>query len=400
MSPLFRLYTGPSLIIRRRHTANFTTISNILFDDDRLAADEVGILAYLLSRPRDWEVRRPALMRRWGIGREAMKRIVFNWIRTGWCWPVRERAPNGTTFVIYEIRDQPGPSVTDEEVRKALSLGSSDAGSDEFTGQSAPSDDVPETNSPPTGYPSLADPSPGDPYVANNIIQNTDLPKTDSDQKAEREHTRAREKHALNLVEFKRRWPTTASDDQSRLDRAWFELSFEDGEAALAGIAPFLENQKKLGRKHAPAGFTYLEQKRWTLLEQKVDNAAVAVTHPLASREAKAIIALYEVAHCTGFLRGVMIRNGAVNYSKPISEKLGKMADAGSKDDWVTLSRQQAGAWDSFVREIINLPNRRTLREGDRAPWAWPPRKDGTLSETGPPGTDTLMTEQDLAEFK
>src|SRR5262249_10309106 len=96
------------MIIRRRHTKNFTTISNDLFDDERLAADEVGILAYLLSRPHDWEVRRGALQRRWGIGREAMKRIVTNWIKTGWCWPVRSRAPNGTTFVIYDIRDLPG----------------------------------------------------------------------------------------------------------------------------------------------------------------------------------------------------------------------------------------------------------------------------------------------------
>ena len=36
------------MIIRRRHTANFTTIGNVLFEDERLAADEVGILAYLL----------------------------------------------------------------------------------------------------------------------------------------------------------------------------------------------------------------------------------------------------------------------------------------------------------------------------------------------------------------
>ncbi len=39
------------MIIRRKHTANFTTIGNVLFNDERLKADEVGIIGYLLSRP-------------------------------------------------------------------------------------------------------------------------------------------------------------------------------------------------------------------------------------------------------------------------------------------------------------------------------------------------------------
>jgi len=145
------------MIFRRQHTANFTTISNRLFDDTRLKADEVGILAYLLSRPHDWEVRRPALQRRWGIGREAMKRIMWNWIKTGWCLPVRSHAPNGTTFVIYDIRDMPGAEMTDDEVRNALSLVSSEAVADGSEVIHTPEGyGVSETGDPPTGYPSLA----------------------------------------------------------------------------------------------------------------------------------------------------------------------------------------------------------------------------------------------------
>ena len=49
------------MIIRRRHTAHFTTIGNALFEDERLAADEVGVLAFLLSKPHDWQVRRPGV---------------------------------------------------------------------------------------------------------------------------------------------------------------------------------------------------------------------------------------------------------------------------------------------------------------------------------------------------
>src|SRR5436853_6269084 len=113
------------MIIRRKHTANFTTIGNALFDDERLAADEVGILAWLLRQHNDWEVRRPALMRRWNIGSVSMKRIINNWMRFGWCQAKKTRLSNGTFSIIYEIRDEPGPELSEEEIRDALSLVSS-----------------------------------------------------------------------------------------------------------------------------------------------------------------------------------------------------------------------------------------------------------------------------------
>jgi hypothetical protein len=49
----------------------------------------------------------------------------------------KDRLPNGTFYMIYEIRDEPGPTLTDEEVRRALSLVSSEAASDEIDGVSA-----------------------------------------------------------------------------------------------------------------------------------------------------------------------------------------------------------------------------------------------------------------------
>jgi predicted transcriptional regulator len=137
-SPLFDFSTGGGdramSIIRRKYTANFTTIGNELFDDERLSADEVGILAYLRSRPADWEVRRPALAHRWNMGREAIKRVLVNLIKAGWCRAEKARKPDGTYYTIYEIRDEPGPALTDEEVRRALSLVSSEAAQDQIEG--------------------------------------------------------------------------------------------------------------------------------------------------------------------------------------------------------------------------------------------------------------------------
>jgi len=115
------------MIIRRRRTANFTVIGNELFDDERLQADEVGILAYLRARPDKWEVRRPALMRRWRMGERAIKRVINNLLRTGWMEVLRLRNRKGRFIVLYIVQDQPGPELSDEAIRQALSLESSEA---------------------------------------------------------------------------------------------------------------------------------------------------------------------------------------------------------------------------------------------------------------------------------
>lgn len=386
------------MIIRRRHTANFTTIGNALFDDERLAADEVGILAYLLSRPHDWEVRRSALMRRWGMGRDAIKRVVSNLVRTGWCIARKDRLPNGTFFMIYEIRDEPGPTLTDDQVRQALSLVSSEAMSDENHVISSPyiaPDQPPQSGDPPTGYPSLADPSPGRAEVAYKSLPNNDLPRTDSTQKPEREGARAREKHALNLVEFKRRWPTNASDDQARVDGAWYALSNDEGEAALAGIAPFLEELRRNHRKHPPAGFTYLAQKRWTLLERSSPDAPATTLHAPDSAEANAVRVLHEiVGRSSAFFKIFRRGDGSVSFHTPITPQLAALAQAAAQSSWPVLDHQQAGAWEALLRTVFDDQIvRLRLRAGSRAPWHWPPRKDGTLTPTGPPG----LTEDDYA---
>jgi hypothetical protein len=400
------------MIIRRRHTANFTTISNTLFDDARLKADEVGILAYLLSRPHDWEVRRPALQRRWGIGREAMKRVIWNWIKTGWCWPIRSHAPNGTTFVIYDIRDIPGPEMTDEEVRAALSLGSSEAGADDDSMIVSGPEDVSETGIPPTGYPSLAHPSPVDPPLAYKDIPNKDLPRDESDQKTEREGARAREKHALHLADFKRRWPTIASDDQSRIDEAWYALTPEEGEASLAGIAPFIEKLKRDKRTTVPAGWKYLREKRWTLLDQAKVEGSSPPAFVKGSIEARAIVILHDIGGVGEFFRHVWrTPDGGVSYRGPVDDRLRAVAQATQPSEWVTLNREQAGAWERFLRERIFCNRPRRMAEGSRAPWTFPPSATGKLyplgeeppeeaaaTATGPP--ETLMNEQDAEDFK
>jgi hypothetical protein len=382
------------MIIRRRHTANFTTIGNVLFEDERLQADELGILAFLLSRPHDWEVRRPALMRRWGIGREAVKRVISNLVRYGWCRACRTRLADGTFYTIYEIRDEPGPTLSDDEVRRALSPLSGEITS-EMPGSTPPTG-CPLPANPLPADPSSADPPPDNPYADNIILQKIELQKTESQkknsiQKIEREAAREKEKHATNLGEFKRRYPTAASDDQGKIDRAWFSLSLELGQAALAGISPFLSRLKRDKRTTIPAGWKYLEEQRWLLLEhqQPTDDAKAL---PGDSVAAKAVIAVYKLAGKEEFLRKVMqSRNGEVYYRGVVTPQLLALAQSASPSDWITVDRRQAGAWNEIIDAFVTVETRVRLKEGSRAPWPWPPRHDGALCTSYPTKSSTTI---------
>lgn len=383
------------MIIRRRHTGNFTTIGNELFGDERLQLDEVGILTFLLSRPDNWEVRRPALMRRWRVGRDALRRIVTNLVKYGWATACRKRLGNGTFYTVYEIRDQPGPTLTDDEVKKVFSLVSSEGSVDEVEGDvdadAAMAGNPPwSADNPQSTYalPDTADP----PLVLYKNITN---PET---TKSERELARARERHALNLPEFKRRYPTTASDDQGKIDEEWFKLELDEAEPALAGIVPFLEKLKRDMRSTTPAAWKYLKEKRWTLLEQAQATAANPSGYPRDSTEAKAVMTLYSLAGALDFFVKVVRKNDVVYYSHPVPPQLAALAQAPPRDDWVPLERNQAAAWETMIEKYPTVGRRKHLREGDPAPWPWPPSVEGKLYTSGPPPTE--LSDQYAADFK
>jgi hypothetical protein len=124
----------------------------------------------------------------------------------------------------------------------------------------------------------------------------------------------------------------------------------------------------------------------------------VASGYDVRSPEGKCIIALYDLAGLGQYVRTIMIRDGRVNYQRIISPPVLALADAPPSKDWIALTHQQAGAWEQLLSESVTVQVRTRLREGSKAPWPWPPRKDGTLSSTGPP--ETLMSDQDAEDFK
>jgi len=237
------------VIIRRRHTKNFTVIGNALFDDERLQADEVGILAFLLSRPNDWEVRRPALMRRWGYGEKAIKRVLFSLIGAGWCIARKTRLSNGTFNIIYEVRDEPGPPLSEEEIRRTLSLESSEAATVESE-EDGNLDQPPVRAGPPPRQRGVDDQG----VVEGGVVCNKDhLLNTDSKNT---ESTQA------TWSNFRKTWPPEHIISAFACENSFAELTDENREAAFRGIEPYLAECRSRQRKVCDLA-TYLRERRW-----------------------------------------------------------------------------------------------------------------------------------------
>lgn len=125
---------------------------------------------------------------------------------------------------------------------------------------------------------------------------------------------------------------------------------------------------------------------------------------PTGSIEAKAVIAMYAVARAVQPFES----RGRIAYRGEVTPQLLAFADLPERSAWLWIEdRQQIGAWAGFLQAhvhgsrsplIVTIGAGQDKRSGIHAPWPWPPRKDGTLSTTGPP--EGLMSEQDFADFK
>lgn len=262
-----------------------------------------------------------------------------------------------------------------------------------------------EVECPPVGTPPAQnDGHPGaQPYVgtgAQTYVGTKNDPLERPPLERERD-ARARDRKARFLTNFESRWPSAATDDRQRTAYAAESLSEDEEEPALSGIAPFLENMKRLKRDRVPAGWKYLEQKRWTLLQQQKPGVPASNTnHPVGSAEARAIAVLYEIARSSEALRKIWRRaDGSIDFRYPITEQLLALAAAGPAVEWIELDHKQAGAWEGLL--VTAFPSgapRHHPRAGSRAPWPWPPSATGKIYATGPP--ETLATEDDLADLK
>jgi hypothetical protein len=77
------------------------------------------------------------------------------------------------------------------------------------------------------------------------------------------------------------------------------------------------------------------------------------------SLEAKSLVALHEIAGVGQGFRQIHVRTDGVSWRSPITPQLLALSSLPPPADWVTLTRQQAGAWEALLRDTIAIQVRR-----------------------------------------
>jgi hypothetical protein len=100
--------SGKTQIFRvARNSENpFANIPRAMINDARLSWAARGLLAYIFSKPDDWEVRSYDLMRQGGIGRDALRSILQELVLYGYLHREKRRHGDGRFIwesVVYEI---------------------------------------------------------------------------------------------------------------------------------------------------------------------------------------------------------------------------------------------------------------------------------------------------------
>jgi hypothetical protein len=96
------------MIMKRKHSGSFAVIPNATADDERLSADALGTLVYLLAKPDDWKVIVADLRRRFSMGKDRAYLILKELERVGYVRRFQNRTASNK-FATYEYVIYDGP---------------------------------------------------------------------------------------------------------------------------------------------------------------------------------------------------------------------------------------------------------------------------------------------------
>lgn len=107
------------MIMKRRHSGSFAVIPNITANDEQLTADALGVLAFLLSKPSDWQVTVANLRKRFGIGRDRVYSILKQLEGAGYISKSQSKRADSKVFceVEYTVYDTPEARKSEEQAR-------------------------------------------------------------------------------------------------------------------------------------------------------------------------------------------------------------------------------------------------------------------------------------------
>ena len=96
-----------SAIVRVKKKAGFTTVSNAAIADPKLSWEAAGLLAYLLTKPDNWEVRNSFLEGYRAAGRHKMNRMLAELKTAGYLRRYRSQEDDGRFTWVSEIYEDP-----------------------------------------------------------------------------------------------------------------------------------------------------------------------------------------------------------------------------------------------------------------------------------------------------
>jgi hypothetical protein len=246
----------PTNIIRRHHTRFFTTLPNEIFNDERLALDEMALLGWLLSRPHDWEVIPAQIRKRFKVGRDKFYRLMTSLCNAGYVKREKERAKDGTISCIrYVVTDDPAipvRRVTQEEVDSE-----SDSESDNPAVPSASVAPLQQPEKPDTADPDTVFQGPG---LSNDIYKTPPYPPLEP-----MANPQGAVEAVRKIPEFKEllsKWPSGSILSSSAAERRFLRLDADRKAAAVNGIAGYLAGMRLRGWKVCDLQ-TYLRDRRW-----------------------------------------------------------------------------------------------------------------------------------------
>jgi hypothetical protein len=159
--------------IRTPHEREFSAISNLLLQDRKLSFGARGMMAYLLSKPNDWEARPIDIEREGGIGREARRKLMREAEEEGYLTFHTQRNKRGQIESWYDAHERP---VSLEQRTKSWETGKSN----KSPGTALPHPvSSPGTALPVPGQPTAGQPTPGEagPLIKKERITTEEVKK-------------------------------------------------------------------------------------------------------------------------------------------------------------------------------------------------------------------------------
>jgi hypothetical protein len=270
-----------------RRSSPFTQIDRKTLQDNSLTFEARGLLAYLLSKPDDWEVRPGVVANDGGIGRDKLQRIVSELIEARYMRRERVRDPEtgvwlNSRTMVYE-RPQPGKVEAADE-------SSDPEGEDDDTASFDTSNDAPAANcaiyaeTPVASLPQPENPHVAQPHVENTVVDrhkkeytnNSPLspplpaPATLADVSPDPFWT---ERVAADWRRFEDAWPFDPAEDRERARRAFGRMGDGDRTAAVAHIGDHVRWSQREGRRKGSAR-SYIGERKFE------DWAKGLLTHP------------------------------------------------------------------------------------------------------------------------